>query len=126
MVEQVINFETAKLAKEKGFKSLTFQYYKPDGEKLGLKEYSTEFAKFCTPIHSQTLIQKWLREVHNIAVLVSFNDNTKVEYFYFIHTNVLKPYSNRICSLPFKTDSYEEALEVGLQEALKLIENGKL
>jgi hypothetical protein len=98
MKEQLITKETAVL-----------------GEIIGYPFYTYPNAP------TQSLLQKWLREVHNVYVSVSFNDNTIFEYYYFIHTNVSKPCSNRICSLPFKTNNYEEALEIGLQEALNLI-----
>lgn len=70
-------------------------------------------------------LQKWLREIHNIAVIVSFTNNNAFEFYYFIHSDISKPYSNRICSLPVKVNSYEKALEIGLQETLKLLPDGK-
>ena len=134
MEEQKVTFETAKLAKEKGFDIPYENYYVTyiDDDDIDLYNYEenrgSNFAylrknendfEYSAP--TQSLLQKWLREKFNIAVMVSFNDNTSFEYYYFIHTDVSKPCSNRICSLPFKTIDYEQALEKGLQEALKLI-----
>jgi len=124
MKEQLIIFETAKLAKEKGFTLgirdfAGIDYYKPNGEKLKLKEYSKEFVKFCTLYCTQSILQKWLREVHNIHLLLEpYYDEQKVLVYGF---DLIKERTEEetIVEKGFKT--YEEALEMGLQEALKLI-----
>lgn len=125
MKEKRIEFETAKLANSKGFDIETYELdYMVDGNypgKQGACVSCTTYIKCST----QTLLQKWLREVHNIAVIPCFNDNVAEEYYYFIHTNTIKAYSNRICSLPNKFNNYEEALEIGLFEALKLINDAR-
>lgn len=123
MKERTVTFETAKLAKEKNFNVLTDLGFSPDGEELDTvwKFLSNDNRSISRP--TQSLLQTWLREVHNIAVIPCFNDNVAEEYYYFIHTNTIKAYSNRICSLPNKFNNYEDALEIGLQEALKLIKD---
>jgi len=133
MQEELITFETAKLAKEKGFNIPCENFYIEylDDDVVDLYNYEEQrgsgFAelyrnnkefKFSAP--TQSLLQRWLRESHNIEVFItpthlSYNNDKsyKVEIEYFngkIHC--------------FKYDSfkeYEEALEIGLQEALKLI-----
>lgn len=65
-------------------------------------------------------LQKWLREVHKIVVesIVfdkGFLENDKFCYQWRVYDNT----EDWFTGLEFKT--YEEALEVGLQEALKLI-----
>ena len=103
MEEQLISFETAKLAKEKGW----------DGD----------FVESHKILTTQSLLQKWLREIHGIEVEIRKH---------FACYNII-----RICiydeardlnddvdlnGLEFKDfKTYEEALEVGLQEALKQI-----
>lgn len=65
-------------------------------------------------------IQKWLRDIYKISVEVtsSWWDSDKIEWEYNIYKKSLSDDSP--CSLPiFKT--YEEALEEGLYQALKLI-----
>jgi hypothetical protein len=132
MKEKLIEFETAKLAKEKGLcnyfedinpTNYVDAFYSEDGVEFKETEYMQEDCtiqdRYFRP--AQSLLQKWLRDVHNIYVSVSFNDHVAFQYYYFIHTNVSKSYSNRICSLPFKSNNYEDALELGLQEALKLL-----
>ena len=65
-------------------------------------------------------IQKWLREEHHIIVepLIfnkGFLENDKFCYQWRVYDNT----EDWFTGLEFKT--YEEALEMGLQEALKLI-----
>ena len=114
MEEQLISFETAKLAKEKGY---DFGYYwRTIEERHNNKECLVNY------LHTQSLLQKWLREVHNIyiEVIASLDDN---KIFYESWINVFKKGSFKEISLDVKmySEKYEEALEIGLQEALKLI-----
>ena len=114
MREQLINFQTAKLAKEKGFNEGSMSHYEEDGQ---IQHCRTSFTngfmedgetRFEAP--TQSLLQKWLREVHNIIILV---DKCNTGLLKFEH-NIKSENKNE-----FKT--YEEALEKGLQEGLKLI-----
>ena len=127
MQEQRISFETAKLAKEKGFiLNYPTACYTDDGqlwvsENL-LSERITGKPKplliFNAP--TQSLLQKWLREKHNILVEPSWEGTHEIysiNYRIIILGNTI--YKDfRGC---FDGQSYEQALEVGLQEALKLI-----
>lgn len=129
MEEQLISFETAKLAKEKGFDIATVSFY--DGyidntPKLISKQLSKEpiinwnkdykegghGVYYSAP--TQSLLQKWLREKHNIIVEPIFMSSR--DWNIIIHTVV-----NTSLSLLEENTAYEEALEAGLQEALKLI-----
>ena len=116
--EKLISFETAKLAKEKGF------HISSRGEGMGKRVFingelvNTIFSSK-DRIHAptQSLLQKWLREVHEISI--------KIDDFY---TNSRVRFDYNICELGSQEDNpvgifetYEEALEIGLQEALKLI-----
>lgn len=71
---------------------------------------------------TQALLQKWLREKHNILVEPSWEGTHEIysiNYRIIILGNTI--YKDfRGC---FDGQSYEEALEAGLQEALKLINN---
>jgi hypothetical protein len=95
MEETLISQETAELAKEKGF---TFFQYKD----------------FYKPINhcSQSLLQKWLREKHNI--------NIGMTYYSFIEKSY---WESRVHykSLTLTDKTYELALEQALIESLKLI-----
>ena len=110
MEEQLISFETAKLAKEKGFKRLCDFSYDEDGTITGNCEQAYNFVA-----PTQSLLQKWLREKHKIHIELQCDSNY-YKYFILIYYK-----TNCVFSLD---DSliYEEALEIGLQEALKLIE----
>jgi hypothetical protein len=133
MEETKVGFETAKLAKEKGFNlnpiQIGFNYYKPDGERLKSGEYNKEFVKYCIPYCTQSLLQKWLREVHNIIVeVVAYYDEEQLPL-----SKPVKPkgyfawdyYDDTFTEdKAIKTETYEEALEIGLQEGLKQIKNG--
>lgn len=132
MEEIIISFETAKIAKEKGFDWCVLFGYKPDGSRVdydiegGYYDYNQlDQEKLSAP--TQALLQRWLREVHNIHV--SAFPVMKNRYFYSISTildfNLKKikgsPYYSKEAKL-----SYEEALEKGLQESLKLIKTSHL
>lgn len=121
MEESLITPETAKLAKEKGFNIAVWDYFK-------IITISAKIIEDCVPNRqnfnnisdtifnrpTQSLLQKWLREVHNIHINMKSYDiiiNNKSESFYIVHVQHFKE----------EYKSYEEALEIGLQEALKLI-----
>ena len=144
MEEQLINFETAKLAKEKGFNIPTRNFYADFTWKsievyscieVGYNEFTDSMENNhgfgdITLIPTQSLLQKWLREVHNIEVLISRIPPEAVLADKNKGKNILRNYncyvwnlnSNpRISNNGIFLDIYEEALEAGLQEALKLI-----
>lgn len=70
---------------------------------------------------TQTVLCKWLREIPRTYVtsLPSYRDDTAVKKFFFeiAFSNKLKQMGNKFGYF----DTYEEALEKGLQQALKLI-----
>lgn len=127
--EKLISFETAKLAKEKGFELNSICYYQLYSEgqlryKLFTEDdenggYVDEDSLNRIAVVTQTLLQKWLREVHEISI--------KIDDYY---TNSGVRFDYNVCELGSQEDNpvgifetYEEALEIGLQEALKLIKN---
>ena len=101
MEDTRITFETAKLAKEKGcnLENCTCGGY-PD-----CICYDKRI--------SQSLLAKWLREQHNIHLIAYKNINIDGYDWCFITTDGITNINS------YKT--YEEAYEIGLQEALKLI-----
>lgn len=125
MKEQLIDFQTAKLAKEKGFKEGSMSHYEEDGQ---IQHCRTSFAngfmedgetRFEAP--TQSLLQKWLREVHdiNISILMSGFDFHQ----YILHNKnrrYVKTVDNPITPENYK-NNWEDTLEKGLQEALELI-----
>ena len=125
MEDTRINFETAKLSKEKGFpqepNKLKIPYYNYKGEFNGdvtdfLRKYlreedTSDVESVSAP--TQSLLAKWLREEHNIHLIAYKNINIDGYDWCFITTDGITNINS------YKT--YEEAYEIGLQEALKLI-----
>jgi len=113
MKEQLITFETGTIAKEKGFQSYTSFYYSEGmeikGTKMGMHGNPNAYGGISAP--TQSLLQKWLREEHDLFISVDKYEDKADSYF--ISTNCIGIYGE------FKT--YEEALEKGLVTALKLI-----
>lgn len=142
MKEQLISFETAKLAKEKGFNLECKCFYtNPRSKMFGIDEHNNYypikniFKKIYTigfeatlnsknVIYSptQSLLQKWLREKHNIDVEIHREGPIQSQRDGF-SLWIMSLYET---IFPWKLggihNTYEEALEKGLQEALKLIE----
>jgi hypothetical protein len=131
MKEQLITFDTAKLAKEKEFDIIVDYIYGmqniPQTEVYNDATYKLYKDRlFLAP--TQSLLQKWLRDKHGIHIQVYvmeawLNTGNEMEVYFEVNlktTNNLKGISNvKSNMLQFK--AYEEALEKGLQEALKLI-----
>jgi hypothetical protein len=124
--EQLITLKTAKLAKKKGLDEFGFSntfvmsdgvyYSRYNWKQDGLERYSAP---------TQSLLQKWLREVHGFEItplLASGITQRKyIVMFQDIDDNGYQYWKQPIKLENKKYDSYEEALEKGLQEALKLI-----
>ena len=126
MEETRITFETAKLSKEKGFNLSTSYVFEDGKEKFlgGVQRKNFTYENVITR-PTQSLLQKWLREVHKIAIDINTHYNTsKNTLSYGVVGFLMKHnhYSGGFSKREFTT--YEEALEIGLQEALKLIKNG--
>lgn len=156
MEENLINLETAKLAKEKGFDipcsngyyeslALTvdcgrgdvidFPYIPPRTLTQPAYGFKAENV-FIAQAPTQSLLQKWLRDVHKINLYISYEviDDSEVAYVWNIIIDIPEgtgrkkdswDFIKRISSFSEKYmmwyKNYEEALEAGLQEALKLI-----
>lgn len=132
MEDQLISLETAKLAKEKGFKPE--RDWNPDYVKGYIEhaEYKlTEIREedwivegyYLAP--TQSLLQKWLRELHKIHICIDFWYEGDT-YFTYVFRNAMDKIEVELKGLSndpslIKTATYEQALEIGLQEALKLI-----
>jgi hypothetical protein len=145
MTEEIVKYETATLAKESGFiLSHPLYLYDENGEIVDTKR-SFDLASRTFILDSKTIIaptqsllQRWLREIHNIDVDVTRDS----EVHYQDETRWIVRVSNwndiRIKDFPIAqlkfpnhshhTDfkSYEEALEKGLVEGLKFIDNEKI
>lgn len=132
MQEQIIKYETAVIAKEKGFDWKVSAFIENTGPMSGnilhndmVKENYNDFDfKFhedscvCSA-PTQSLLQKWIRDVHNIytTVISSYVNNELVKDAFLFENPHLKKVNQ--CKNYYPT--YEEALEAGLIEALKMI-----
>ena len=121
MEEQYITFETAKLAKEKKFIHPTLANYECE-EDGTVKELNWKFKtlgdfldNLNTPVCTQSLLQKWLREVHNIHIQIIFL-LTNNRFVFTIYK-----YEEEDIESVLEYETYELALEAGLREALILI-----
>ena len=126
MEDTRVTFETAKLAKEKGFPQetnrLEIPYYNYKGEFKGdvsdwrIRKYirgeDTSDIEFVSA-PTQSLLAKWLREKHNIHLIAYKNINIDGYDWCFITTDGITNINS------YKT--YEEALEAGLYQALLLL-----
>ena len=128
MQEQIVGFEVAKLAKDKEFDWLCKYAYDINKKLFHDSHCNTNWndkvfliSECSAP--TQALLQKWLREKCNIRVfvvpIIFDNYSFRIYYPHPITKSLEKKYFE--IEIGFKT--YEEALEAGLFEALKLIKN---
>jgi len=141
MKEKLITFETAKLAKEKGFDIPTAWHYHPryglhtafwdEDSNDNSNHNSNEWADGYYSAPTQSLLQKWLREKRNIFLTIRCDCDGKFDYHgydvKFGETCFVKPEYQvdenecfEIGSFPYRFNTYEAALEAGLLETLKL------
>lgn len=131
MTDELVTFKTAKLAKDNGFDKETINMYvvKTSGEFpwqqigafINLYEHTDETncpnhnvpTEFLISAPTQSLLQKWLREKHSIHVFITKG--------YGWEYNVQKRYIHPCDEKDGTFNSYEDALEEGLQMGLKLI-----
>lgn len=107
MKDQLISFKTAKLAKERGFNwSSTYTYEKDYNKTIEIILYKAP---------TQSLLQKWLREVHNTHISIQYFLDHDLDNFEVYITN------NHLTKKKYLFDTYEQALEAGLLEGLNLI-----
>lgn len=121
--EQFVSFDTARMLKEAGFRELTKTHYSNSGqiwETAMPADYNDDFNCNTCNRPTQALAARWLREVHHYAVCVWFSKDH--EKWFYAHGNmdsIVFDTDYRISEFIYET--YEEALEAGLQEAIKLI-----
>jgi len=134
MKEQLINFKTAKLAKEKGFDNTQYgdwlgQFFWYSKDEVSFYYSSLEEnedvewmdkSKDFIPRPSQSLLQKWLREKYNIHIQITKHFTCYA--FQILRYNKFEDNNEIIVDeLLADYETYEETLEIGLYEALKLI-----
>jgi hypothetical protein len=147
MKENRITLETAILAKEKRFDVLCEEaYFETEEHTLEMGRggdclfphqlprilgrcSEDEYTHFIAEAPTQGLLQKWLREVHNIYVDASHDLSADGKYInYYTSWGFMRQLdnegnlnANRWYDEYSDWRTYEEALEFGLAEALKMI-----
>lgn len=127
MTEELATLKTAKILKEKGFNEFCKDIINDNG-KLMETVYRTnnDLPKSFYSCPTQSIAQKWLREIRGVYVYVepvigkrwklSFCDfNVPTEESDWMENEINKGNGYKVYV------TYEEALEVGIQEALMLI-----
>ena len=116
ITEDYVNFETAKLLKEKGFDGVTEKYYlKYKGEYILVSRGTAEHPDSSIDVPTLQMAMKWLREIHNIHIEIGYN----MGYFpvcISTKTNDTIPYI--AMGSPF---TYEKACEVAIKYCLEYL-----
>lgn len=135
MKDQLVSFEIATLARRKGFNEPCYCAYSSEEDDI-TDEDSSIFIQKCIDYTgeefftdediraaidngysrtclapTQSLLQRWLREKYKLMIGLTYYDVHGGFWEWRIH------YKSRVG----KADAYEQALEEGLKEALKLI-----
>lgn len=122
MIEELVTLETAKLLKEKGFnKFCSFAYIDEYCNLMSVHTINSLIDKmglgYSAP--NQSFAQKWLRETKNLHIEISYMYGN-----YWIYDILTIP-EHDLVGLSDRPiihyGTYEEALEAGIFEALKLI-----
>lgn len=154
MEEQLVSFETAKLAKEKGFDYKTSYGYHNDeeltehsilqnqGDYMWSDELETEIyyieeyspnckawdwnrSNYYTSAPTQSLLQKWLREKHELFITIESMWDYTTNCHATVSTMRTDLKQQPVCNIIFFETKdcveYEPVLEEALYEALKLI-----
>jgi len=130
MKDKLIDIETAKLAREKGFTEHCDYLYFKTGELSQIGNYNNieveMFESYSAP--TQSLLAKWLREEQNLEISIEklIGGGTGLSHVYSWNVYRVSD-SEGIPSFDipgdYVYDSYEQALEKALLKALELIEN---
>ena len=122
--DEYVSFETAKLLKEAGFDVPCFNQYTERGT-IWHCDCPENFNKSqcVTSCPTQALAARWLREVHRIVVDVAYIPPHvgRDVWQYFVGGMDDMVWLGDYEPSDRKYETYEEAIEAGLQEAIKLI-----
>ena len=121
ITEDYISFETAKLLKEKGFKSDNCHTaYDENGSFFWYGDYSKN-RKGIMDDPTLQMVMKWLREVHNLHINIFVTWKDKIPHYQWSIDNLIT--QDTICDTPC-LEKYEEACEAAIKCCLKnLIKN---
>ena len=151
LTQAIISNGTHHYIDTRNIRTTSYYFYKEDDEKaecheMRTGEMSSRYGRFDTVVEhyfgketnsnyyhapTQSLLQKWLRDVHNLMINIELFFNGAVEFAY----NIYDLYDEKLIKQSFQGAGgsyegtwydYEQALEAGLLEALKLIEDEKV
>lgn len=131
MNDELVTFNTAELAKEKGFDELCEYSYEGSVFAKTNKPWrnSQDWTEIAVP--TQSLLQRWLREKHGIHVFIGYRNNHKLWDSHAYDLTLSGP--EYVKQRPFRSfneqpvyDTFEEAVEAGLLEALNQINHEKI
>lgn len=123
MTEEFVTLETAKLLKEKGFNEYCKNVIDIDNIlRVTLYRTNSNLPKQCFSLPTQSLAQRWLRETKNLHIEIY---RSAVGYGYAIvkadNGTWQEDDDSRGPNDGGLWDTYEEALEAGIQKALSLL-----
>ena len=123
MTEEFVTLETAKLLKEKGFNEYCKNVIDIDNIlRVTLYRTNSNLPKQCFSLPTQSLAQRWLRETKNLHIEIY---RSAVGYGYAIvkadNGTWQEDDDSKGTNDGGLWDPYEEALEAGLVECLKLV-----
>ena len=150
--DRIVSCEVAKLLKEKGFDWNCYAVYdtrNPNGfvyeaskeathcdfDNINIFNNSSPKFDFLIGAPTQSLAQKWLREVHPITIFVTYEiiDDSEIAYVWNIVEYIEEGFNRKkdvwdfhkredsMASHGMWYNSYEEALEEGIKQALNKI-----
>ena len=121
--ESYVSFDTARMLKEAGFDEVCRSAYYATGNTAVMHERNSMLSPGYVSRPTQALAARWLREKHRIVVDVTFIppsvDGDEWQYFVGKMDEMVWPGDFEPSDRKYET--YEEAMEAGLQEAIKLI-----
>ena len=130
MQEELVSFKVAKLAKDKGFDWLVTNMFKIGAISKGVIEEDNLYdnvnklkssAVWSRP--TQSLLQRWLREVHNIHFITKpyIESLGKKEITGYYIPTICTSSLDEYIEFDDNYSTYEEALDEGLFQALNLL-----
>ena len=120
--ESYVSRDTARMLKEAGFDEVCRSAYYATGNSAVMYERNSMLSPGYVSRPTQALAARWLREVHRIHIFSNyfFEDG---RWFYVI-VDLKESHEVRAIHPDIRSyQSNEEALEAGLQEAIKLIKS---
>jgi hypothetical protein len=130
MTEKLVTYKTAVLLKEKGFNVPCYEFYLIDTQALyedGDIFEKTNHNEFPDIVSApkQSLVQKWMREIHGFIVLIQYDRFAKYSSFILDSKLEWHEYNSEFTSgIDYGTaycETYEECLEQSILHSITLI-----